>query len=148
MKTCVCLLIFSLAIPAYSAPKTAPQAQVKSSIVSEKTKAPTRVAPNGKARIRILAQGQNSFIGELWLAPNAQVPLHRDPTEEYLHIISGQGHITIDGKTTAVSAGSTVFMKANAEVQFKNGPNPLVCIQVFSGPQSANKYMKWPLAQP
>ena len=147
MRLILCLGVVFLTGPALANPTPSNPTKPTVPSIVEKAKAPVRVAPSGKARIRILAQGDKSFLGELWLAPNAKVPIHQDPTEEYLHIVSGSGQISIDGKTTSVGEGSTIYMPANAKVQFKNGPKPLVCIQVFSGPQSAQKYMKWPIAQ-
>ena len=110
--------------------------------------APTRAVPSGKASIKTLALGKNAFIGQLWLAPGGKVPLHRDATEEYIYIVSGQGQITIDGTTSKVGPGTTVYMPANAEVTFQNGDQPLVAIQVFAGPASAKKYEKWPPKAP
>jgi quercetin dioxygenase-like cupin family protein len=108
----------------------------------------TRSVPSGKASIKILAEGQKAFVGQLSLAAGAKVPLHRDPTEEYLYIVSGQGLISIDGQTTKVVSGMTVYMPANALVTFQNGDKPLVALQVFAGPASAKKYEKWALLSP
>ena len=103
----------------------------------------------GKAVIEIFKEGKNAFLARLTLAPHGAVPQHRDPTEEYLIIESGGGEITIDGAKRQVKAGDVIYMPARAEVSFKNGPDPLVAIQVFAGPQSARKYDKWaPVAQP
>ena len=110
--------------------------------------APTRAVPSGQASIKILAQGKNAFIGQLSLAPGAQVPIHRDATEEYIYIVSGSGQITIDGKTSQVNAGTTIYMPAKAKVSFKNGDQPLVAIQIFAGPSPAAKYDKWPSKAP
>ena len=46
-------------------------------------------APSGKAKITHLARGQNAYLGHLWIAPHAGVPLHRDLTEEYLYVLEG-----------------------------------------------------------
>ena len=97
----------------------------------------------GKASIEILKEGKNAFVGRLTLAPHGEVPKHRDPTEEYLLIESGQGYITIDGKKTLVKAGDFIYMPAQAEVSFKNGDQPLTALQIFAGPQSARKYDSW-----
>ena len=97
----------------------------------------------GKAVIEIFKEGKNAFIGRLTLAPHGKVPKHRDPTEEYLLIESGRGHITIDGKKTLVKAGDFIYMPALAEVSFKNGDQPLIALQIFAGPQSARKYDQW-----
>ena len=75
------------------------------------------------------------------------MPLHRDPTEEYIYIVSGSGQMTIDGKTTPVGPGTMVYMPAHAEVTYANGPNTLIALQVFAGPSSAKKYEKWPLSK-
>ena len=54
----------------------------------------------------------------------------------------------MDGKGHQLTEGSVVYMPANAEVSYANGPNPLVAIQVFAGPESADKYAKWSKAEP
>jgi len=113
--------------------------------ITQWSKIDTRGPAHGKARIQLLAQGDNAFVGRLWLAPGAQVPLHHDISEEYIIFLSGGGAITIDGVTTRVQAGSTVFMPAKAKVSFVNGPNDTYAIQIFSGPESAQKYQSWPI---
>ncbi len=105
--------------------------------------APTRNAPNGKATITELARGENAFVGRLEMAPGAQVPEHRDPTEEYVHVLEGHGTISIDGVKHELKPGSTVFMPANALVTYQNGDRRLVALQVFAGPGPAAKYEKW-----
>ena len=102
----------------------------------------------GKAVIEIFKEGDAAFFGRLSLAPHASVPLHRDPTEEYLLIEQGGGDVTIDGETRAVRAGDLVYMPANAAVSFLGGPEPLVALQVFAGPSSARKYDAWEPAPP
>lgn len=97
----------------------------------------------GAAKIWALARGHNAFLGKLEMAPGGKVPEHRDATEEYIHILSGGGTFTIDGQTHAVGPGTTIYMPANALVSFDNGPEPLVAIQVFAGPEPAAKYDAW-----
>lgn len=104
-----------------------------------------RVAPSGKASVRLLAEGRQAFVGLLTLAAGAQVPEHRDASEETLHVMKGSGTITIDDLTYALRPGTTVFMPANAKVRYANGPEELVAIQVFAGPESAAKYLAWPI---
>lgn len=105
--------------------------------------APEVAPPSAKARVRHLARGHNAYLGHLWIAPGAGVPLHRDPTEEYLFILEGGGLLIMDGKEHQLAAGHAVYMPANAQVQFKNGDVPTVLLQVFAGPQSADKYTRW-----
>ncbi|MEM9458335.1 MAG: cupin domain-containing protein [Myxococcota bacterium] len=102
-----------------------------------------RVAPNGKARVTLLAQGLNAFVARLEMDPGAAVPEHRDATEEYIHVLEGSGTITIDDTEFPLAAGGTVYMPANAKVSFQNGDAPLVGLQVFAGPEPAAKYDAW-----
>lgn len=105
--------------------------------------APRAIAPNGKASIAHLARGQNAYLGMLAMDPEAAVPTHRDPSEEFIHVLEGGGVMTIDGQTFQVTAGTTIYMPANAEVSFQNGPTPMRAIQVFAGPEPASKYDAW-----
>ena len=95
------------------------------------------------ADIYLLARGENAFLGKLEMAAGGEVPEHRDPTEEYIHILEGGGVFKIDGQTHQVGPGSTIYMPAGALVSFKNGDVPLVAIQVFAGPGPASKYDAW-----
>lgn len=106
-------------------------------------KAVHRQVGGGKAEVWLLARGNNAFVGRLDLAPGFKVPTHRDPTEEYIHVLNGGGTITIDGKKHELKPGMTVYMPANAEVSYTNGPAQLVALQVFAGPSPADKYNKW-----
>lgn len=99
--------------------------------------------PSGKARVKVLAQGKNAFLAQLWIAPGAGVPLHRDVSEEYLYVLEGGGKLTINGEVRQISVGSAVFMPAKAQVSFANGNAPTVVLQVFADPASATKYDVW-----
>ncbi|HLT40443.1 MAG TPA: cupin domain-containing protein [Enhygromyxa sp.] len=105
--------------------------------------APRALAPNNKASITHLARGANAYLGMLHMDPDAAVPTHRDPTEEYIHVLEGGGIMTIDGQTYEIGAGTTIYMPADAEVSFQNGPAPMRAIQVFAGPEPAAKYDSW-----
>lgn len=103
----------------------------------------TKVAPSGKARITELARGHQAFLGILELDARAAVPEHQDATEEYIHVLAGSGTMTIDGVTTQVDVGDTVYMPAFATVSYANGPEALRVVQVFAGPGPAKKYASW-----
>ncbi len=98
---------------------------------------------NGNAEIATLARGQEAFIGRLTMAAGGAVGEHQDATEEYIHVLSGDGTLTIDGVAHELTAGSTAFMPAGATVTYQNGAQELVALQVFAGPESADKYQKW-----
>lgn len=120
-----------------------PSAPAVSPPVTAAATAERRVAPNGKARVTILARGLEAFVGRLELDPGAAVPKHRDATEEYIHVLEGSGTIIIDDHEYRLAAGDTVYMPADAEVSFQNDDAPLVGLQVFAGPQPAAKYEAW-----
>ncbi len=122
-------------------------AQRAPTVVSLK-EAPKAAAPNDKAFIQHLAKGDNAYLGRLEMEPGAQVPEHRDATEEYIHVLAGQGTITIDDRAYELKAGSTVYMPANAKVRYQNGAERMVAIQVFAGPAPSAKYEKWKKASP
>lgn len=107
---------------------------------------PSSTAPHGKASVQRLAEGQHAFVGRLVLEPNVAIPLHRDASEETIHVVEGTGTLTIDGKSFAIGPGATAFMPAMAEVRFENGPDRLVALQVFAGGDSQRKYDGWDLA--
>jgi quercetin dioxygenase-like cupin family protein len=105
--------------------------------------APHATAPHGKASITHLARGRNAYLGMLQMDPDASVPSHRDSTEEFIHVLEGGGTMTINGQTHEITAGTTIYMPADAEVSFQNGPAPMRAIQVFAGPEPAAKYDGW-----
>ena len=138
----VCLQLGCGGKMAIKASETPEMMTRNSTVVSSHDAASAQVS-SGKAKIYFLARGENAFVGQLWIAPKAGVPLHRDPTEEYLIVLEGGGVLTMDGVDHILSKGSAVFMPARAEVKFRNGDAPTVVIQVFAGPESADKYQNW-----
>ena len=138
-----CLLSFGCASGvSTTVPVTQAVTKTKASVTKFET-AQTASPPSGKAKITHLARGQNAYIGHLWIAPNAGVPLHRDPTEEYLYVLEGGGVLTMNDVDYTLTPGVTVFMPAGAQVKYTNGNAATVVLQVFAGPSSADKYKKW-----
>ena len=131
-----------LTLAATTHAQRAPATPAAASVV-EREASELRIAPNGKASIRLLARGNNAFVGMLWMDGGGGVPEHRDPTEEYIHILEGGGQLTIDGKTHTIGPGTTILMPPNSLVSYVNGPKPLRALQVFAGPGPSAKYAKW-----
>ena len=131
-----------------SSPTVPPSAPSSGATVVCIEKAAKWQVGGGKASVQALAHGKNAWLGKLTMAGRGKVPLHRDATEEYIHVLSGAGAITVDGVTSKIAAGDTVYMPANAEVTYANGPEPLVALQVFAGPAPAKKYTKWQRVNP
>lgn len=126
----------------------APATSTRPATVVPLSAAPHRQKGGGQAHIWALARGDNAFLGKLELAPGGKVPEHRDPTEEYIHVLEGGGRFMIDGQAHEVGPGTTIYMPPGALVSFENGPARLVAIQVFAGPEPASKYDAWELVQP
>ena len=106
-----------------------------------------REVPSGKASIRLLAEGENAFIGLLRMDGGGKVPEHRDQSEEYIHVLKGSGTIFIDDTPQKIKPGTTIFMPKNAKVRYENGPDEMMAIQVFADPGSATKYQAWKVRQ-
>jgi quercetin dioxygenase-like cupin family protein len=124
----------------------APDSAPAPATVVHYTDTAARQVPSGKAVVFPIAsqeQGaQNAFFAVLQLEAGAQVPLHRDATEEYIYIIEGTGTITIDGLSHEVGPGHGVFMPALAEVSFV-AKGAVRAVQVFAGPGPEAKYDTW-----
>lgn len=138
---------------AKAAEKSAPGADAQAKAPRRTTVLPLsavehRQTGGGKAHIWALSRGDNAFFGKLELAPGGMVPEHRDPTEEFIHILEGGGRFTIDGEVHEVGPGTTIYMPPGARVSFENGPEKLVAIQVFAGPEPAAKYEAWDVVTP
>ncbi|WAS93252.1 cupin domain-containing protein [Nannocystis punicea] len=129
--------------PAAAAEPVPPKSPPLPAAVTSLAQAEHRQKGGGAAQIWALARGRNAFVGKLEMAPGGKVPEHRDPTEEYIHILSGAGKFTIDGQSHEVGPGTTIYMPPGALVSFENGPETLVAIQVFAGPEPAAKYDAW-----
>tara|TARA_B100000674_G_C37789598_1_gene891082 strand:+ start:169 stop:654 length:486 start_codon:yes stop_codon:yes gene_type:complete len=106
-----------------------------------------RDVPSGKASIRFLAEGQEAFVGLLRMDGGGKVPEHRDASEEYIHILKGSGTMFLDDKPHAIKPGTTIFMPKGVKVRYENGPDELMAIQIFAGPESATKYQSWKVRQ-
>jgi quercetin dioxygenase-like cupin family protein len=136
------LALMLLSVPALAGPPVAgPEAPVARAADQR-----ARVNPPGTAQVVELVRGAGAFLGLLTLEPGAQVPVHRDATEEYVVLVEGGGVLTIDGKQHTLGEGDAVYMAPNAEVSFTNGDRRSTVIQVFAGPAPADKYAGWAVA--
>ncbi len=138
-----CLAFFLGACATAAVSATASDAPANAATIVKLAEAPSGVAPPKTATIRHLARGNNAYVGHLTMQPGAKVPVHRDASEEFIYVLSGGGTITIDGASTEIGEGDTIYMPANAEVTFANGDAEMVGLQVFAGPESAKKYEAW-----
>lgn len=115
-----------------------------SQVVSAET-APVRVAPSGKARVRVLsATGAHAFVGLLEMDAGAAVPEHQDADDEFVYILEGGGDIVLDGTSHRVRPGDLVVMPAKSTVSFQaQNAGPTKVLQVFAPSASADKYGAW-----
>jgi quercetin dioxygenase-like cupin family protein len=108
--------------------------------------APVRVAPSGKARVQIFTPPdpeRKSFLGLLTLDPGANVPLHRDESEELIYVLEGGGQIWIDGRLYPLKPGDAAVMPPGSEVRFEGGATVTKVLQIFVPATSARKYIRW-----
>lgn len=115
----------------------------KPEVVMSEGLAPTRNSPDGNAQILSLAEGDNAFVGKLSVAPGASLPEHTDDAEEYLYVLRGKGTITINGNEYDVQPRTIIYIPPGAKTTYKNDSQKLVALQVFAGPEPADKYTKW-----
>ncbi len=130
------------------AAKVEAEASVAGATVVPLDQAPMQTAPSGKAQIWHLARGQNAYVGKLEMAGGGAVPEHRDATEEFIYVLEGSGTLTIEGQDYSLQPGSTVYMPANVKVSYRNGPEKMVALQVFAGPEPSAKYERWSANEP
>ena len=147
LGACTTAAVQSVAAPSGSAAepaKASPWMPEISPVITKAARAQRRHPP-GKpdVSVTILARGEAAFLARLEMPAGGKVPLHRDPTEEYIHVLEGGGTITVDGAAHEIAPGDTVYMPADAEVTFAGGATPLVALQVFAGPEPAAKYGAW-----
>lgn len=109
----------------------------------------TKVHPKG-ASVQILSDARKDrkghvFVAKLTIPANGKVPAHRDPSDEYVYVLSGSGVMTVgeSKKGVKISKGDTVLIEAGAEIWFQAGDQPVEVLQVFdpSGPEK--KYDSW-----
>ncbi|MFB6263878.1 MAG: cupin domain-containing protein [Bradymonadaceae bacterium] len=110
--------------------------------------APTRTHEQGTAQVSIFAEGDNGWLGKLRVSSGASVPRHRDPTEEYLFVLRGEGELNVAGTKRTLGPGASVRLPAEAPVGFSNGPRTFTAIQFFAGPESGDKYSTWKMGKP
>lgn len=135
----------SVAVQTAAAPPTTEAAPTKGTEVRvlALADAPRAIAPTGSASITHLARGHNAYLGKLEMAPGGTVPIHRDPTEEFIHVLAGNGTMMIEDREYTIDPGTTIYMPAGVEVSYRNGDQPMIAIQVFAGPEPASKYQTW-----
>jgi len=121
----------------------APAAEEPVGLVVAVDEVAPRWSPNGRASVRSLAQGEHAYFGVLRMEPGAEVPEHRDESEEYVYVLRGHGVLTMEGVEYAIGPGTLVYMPALAKVSFRNGPEEMEVVQVFADPTSAAKYQQW-----
>jgi quercetin dioxygenase-like cupin family protein len=113
--------------------------------VSSVETAGVRVAPSGKARVRVLSTPDaQAFVGVLEMDAGAKVPSHRDTDDEFVFVLEGGGALFLDGTRYDIKPGDLVTMPAHAEVRFEaleSGPTRV--LQVFAPADSKKKYDGW-----
>jgi phosphonatase-like hydrolase len=84
-----------------------------------------------------LLPGAAQTVGLCHILPGRRNPLHYHPNcEEVLYLLAGQGLHTLDEKSIALQAGSTIRIPAGVKHNLTNtGSEPIVCLISFSSGQ-------------
>ena len=126
-----------------SGPATSESPIVQVPLGEDPTDGSARVSPDGGMYLMEVARGKGAFVAFVMIEPHKTIGFHRHLSEEYLVVFDGGGVLTLNGSQHTLEEGSAVYMEANAESAFVNGPEPTVFLQVFAGPESADKYVSW-----
>src|SRR5450432_3071305 len=62
---------------------------------------------------RIRADGDKLMLVEVQFVAGASVATHHHPHEQVTYIVSGRLRFTLDGQTTILSAGQSIFIPSN-----------------------------------
>lgn len=89
-------------------------------------------------RWKLLIAGERSpsaglVTGIAEIAPGEALLLHHHGPEETYYIVSGSGHMTVDGHTAEVGPGHAVFIPPNAKHSLRStGAEPLFLVFSFA----------------
>ena len=143
MKTILPTLLLTLAAVATV------QAGEPSIVVTDVATLPVESTPwgtlqwvcNGK-----LMPGAQQTVGLATTLPGKSNPVHFHPNcEEILHVLSGQGIHSIEGRTVALKAGMTIRIPAGAKHNLVNtGTEPLRTLVSFSSGDRKTVFLEEP----
>ena len=96
------------------------------------------IAAKSAIRWKILISGERGpsaglVNGIAEFPVGTRLPLHHHEPEETYYVVSGQGHMEIDGHDADIGPGSTVYIPSNAKHTVRcTGAEPLVFIFTFA----------------
>jgi quercetin dioxygenase-like cupin family protein len=105
-------------------------------------------APNMAVEVAEIASGNRGWMGLLRVGAGATVSEYRNPTEEYLYVLRGEGTLIVDGTKYRLDAHTGIYIPPKATVSFENGSELFSAVQFFSGPESAQRYDEWTPGSP
>lgn len=81
-----------------------------------------------------LSPGAKQTVGLCQIHPGRGNPVHYHPNcEEVLHMLSGTGQHSVDGKFIELRAGMTIRIPASVKHNLTNsGEEPITCLIVFN----------------
>ena len=96
------------------------------------------IAAKSAIRWKILISGERGpsaglVNGIAEFPVGTRLPLHHHEPAETYYVVSGQGHMEIDGHEADIGPGSTVYIPANAKHAVRcTGAEPLVFVFTFA----------------
>lgn len=85
-------------------------------------------------RARFVA-GENLMLARVELAPNAVVPEHQHPHEQFGLMLEGEATFTIAGERRRLTAGDYYTIPGNTPHMVQTGPGGAVALDIFSPPR-------------
>lgn len=101
---------------------------------------PVARAPSGRPLRHLVGAeiGAGLYLGEQWLRPAEEVPLHTHPVEEVLIFFGGEGVAIIGDQEVSVGVGITLHVPPGEPHGFRNtGGEDLRLLVIFPTPEFA-----------
>ena len=139
------LLWFSLWTAGGPAPVVAPSAGPAQATVVHTAQAPQHVIADGKGTATMLLGVPEASMTLLTFLPGAAVPEHTHADSgEFLSLLEGTMEVTVQGKTTVVTAGDAIHIPAGAvhSARVVGRFEQARAVQVYVGPGPEQRFTK------
>ena len=89
-----------------------------------------------------LVSGEKLMLARVELAPNALVPEHQHPHEQFGLLLEGEVDFTIGGERKHLVPGDYYIIPGNTPHKVETGPNGAVALDIFAPPRE--DYLAYP----
>jgi quercetin dioxygenase-like cupin family protein len=101
--------------------------------------------PSIPARVRMLLETHEAYMGHITLRPLSQTEEHaHDKSAEYIYVLMGDGELTMGGETYTVKAGDAIYIPPKVKHSVKVGSQALQAIQFYTPPGPEQRFKEQP----